>query len=189
MAGNRGTGTQKKALAEDQTVVFVDETGFYLLPAVGRTYAPMGQTPILRETLTRDHRSLIGALTLTGRVFMQGQDRSLCSTDVVRFLKHLLRHSAGKVLIVWDGTSIHYGAVKDFLRTAAAQRIVLVRLPSYAPELNPVEGVWRYLKHIELVNVCCRTLTELRQELRNAIARVRQRGDVLAGCIRQPGCY
>jgi hypothetical protein len=52
--------------------VCVDETGFYLLPAVGRTYAPMGQTPILRETLTRDHHSLIGALTLTGRVFVQG---------------------------------------------------------------------------------------------------------------------
>ncbi len=170
-------------------MVFVDETGFYLLPAVGRTYAPMGHTPILRETLTRDHRSLIGALTLSGRVFVQGQDRSLCSTDVVQFLKHLLRHIAGKLLIVWDGASIHYGAVKDFLRTDAAQRLKLVRLPSYAPELNPVEGVWHYLKHVELLNVCCRTLAELRHELRTAIARVRQRSDVLAGCIRQPGCY
>ena len=93
------------------------------------------------------------------------------------------------MLIVWDGASIHYGAVQDFLRTAAAQRIMLVRLPSYAPERNPVEGVWHYLKHSELVKVCCRTLAELRQALRTAIARVRQRGDVLAGCIRQPGCY
>ncbi len=189
MAGNRGTGTQSKALAEDQTVVFVDETGFYLLPAVGRTYAPMGETPVLRETLTRDHRSLIGAMTRDGRVFVQGQDRSLCSTDVVRFLKHLLRHIAGKLLIVWDGASIHYGAVKEFLRCGAATRITLVRLPSYAPELNPVEGLWRYLKHVELLNVCCHTLAELRQEVRNAVARVRHRVDVLVGCVRQPGCY
>jgi transposase len=108
---------------------------------------------------------------------------------VVRLLKHLLRHIAGKVLIVWDGASIQYGVVKDFLRTAAAQRIRLVRLPSYAPELNPVEGVWHYLKQVELLNVCCRTLAELRHEIRNALARVRHRGDVLAGCIRQPGCY
>ncbi len=189
MAGNRWTGTQKKALAEDQTVVFVDETGFYLLPAVGRTYAPMGKTPRLRETLSRDHRSLIGALTFNGRVFVQGQDRSLCSTDVVRFLKHLLRHLGGKVRIVWDGASIHYGAVKEFLRRGAASRITLVRLPSYAPELNPVEGLWCYLKHVELLNVCCHTRAELRQEVRNAIARIRQRGDVLLGCVRQPGCY
>ena len=170
-------------------MVFVDETGFSLLPAVGRTYAPMGQTPIVRETLTRDQRALIGVVTLTGRVFMQGQDRSMGSTDVVQLLHQLLRHSGGTLLIVWDRASIQSGAVQHFLRTAAAQRIVRVRLPSYAPALNPVEGLWHYLKHSELVKVCCRTLAELRPALRTALARVRQRGDVLAGCIRQPGWY
>jgi transposase len=189
VAGNGRASAQKKALAAQQTLVFVDESGFYLLPAVGRTYAPMGHTPILRETLTRDHRALIGGLTLDGRIFVQGQDHALCSTDVVRFLKHLLRHIAGKLLIVWDGASIHYGAVKDFLRRGAASRITLLRLPSYAPELNPMEGVWHYLKHVELLNVCCHTLPELRQEIRHAVARVRHRAAVLAGCIRQPGWY
>jgi transposase len=189
VAGNGRAGTQKKALAAQQTLVFVDESGFYLLPAVGRTYAPMGQTPIVRETLTRDHRSLIGGLTMEGRLFVQGQERALRSTDVVRFLKHLLRHIAGKLLIVWDGTSIHYGAVKDFLRAGAARRITLQRLPSYAPDLNPMEGVWHYVKHVELLNVCCHTLADLRHEIRRAVARVRHRADVLAGCIRQPGCY
>ncbi len=76
--------------------MFVDEAGFYLLPAVGRTYAPMGVTPLVRETLTRDHRSVIGALTEDGRLFVQGHNRPLQSTDVVRFLKHLLRHIPGK---------------------------------------------------------------------------------------------
>jgi len=88
-------------------MVFVDQTGFSLLPAVGRTDAPSGRTPLLRETLTRDHRSLIGALTLDGRIFVQGQDRSLRSTDMVHFLKHLLRHIPGKLLIGWDGASLH----------------------------------------------------------------------------------
>jgi len=149
----------------------------------------MGHTPILRETLTRDHRSLIGGLTVEGRLFVQGQERALCSADVVRFLKHLLRHIAGKLLIVWDGASIHYGAVKEFLQNGAAARIQLVRLPSYAPELNPVEGLWHYLKHVELRNVCCHSLAELGAELRWAFARIRQRPDVLAGCLRQPGWY
>ncbi len=170
-------------------MVFVDETGFYLLPAVGRTYAPIGRTPLLRETLTRDHRSLIGALTLDGRIFVQGQDRSLRSTDMVHFLKHLLRHIPGKLLIVWDGASIHYGAVKEFLRRGAATRVMLVRLPRYAPERTPVEGLWHYVKQVEVLNVCCHTLAERRQEVRKAVARVRQRADVLIGCIRQPGCY
>src|SRR3712207_3746651 len=98
----------------------------------------MGSTPRLREPLTRDHRSLSGALTLDGRLFVQGHDRSLCSTDAVRLLKHLLRHLAGKVLSVGDGAAIHYGAVKAFLRGGAARRITLVR-PHYAgttPELR-----------------------------------------------------
>jgi transposase len=149
----------------------------------------MGVTPVLRETLTRDHRSVIGALTEDGRLFVQGQDRSLRSTDVVRFLKHLLRQIAGKLLIVWDGASIHYGAVRAFLGAGGAARLTIVRLPAYAPDLNPVEGVWAYLKRVELLNTCCHSLYELRVELRLAIARVRHRSDVLAGCLRQPGWY
>src|SRR3712207_8501707 len=46
---------QKRALREGRTIVFCDQTGFYLLPIVVRTYAPVGKTPILREKLTRDH--------------------------------------------------------------------------------------------------------------------------------------
>lgn len=149
----------------------------------------MGQTPILQHTLTRDHRSMIGGLTLDGRLLIQGQERAFRSTDVVRFLKHLLHHIAGKLLIVWDGASIHDGAVTAFLRSGATSRITLVRLPSYAPELNPVEGIWHALKQVELANVCCHDLTELRQEVRKAVARIRHRADVLVGCIRQPGCY
>jgi hypothetical protein len=46
----------KKAQTEQRTLVFTDESGFYLLPAAVRTYAPIGQTPVLTQTLTRDHR-------------------------------------------------------------------------------------------------------------------------------------
>ncbi len=49
----------KKAEQEQRTIVFVDEAGFYLLPMVVRTYAPRGQTPVLKVPLTRDHISAI----------------------------------------------------------------------------------------------------------------------------------
>lgn len=170
-------------------MVFVDETGCSLLPAVGRTDAPSGRTPRRRATLPRDHRSLIGAVTLDGRSFVQGQDRSLRSTAMVDLLNPLVRHIPGTVLMVWDGAAIHYGAVKAVLRRGAATRGMLVRLPRYAPERNPVEGLWHSVKQVEVLNVCCHTLAELRQEVRNAVARVRHCADVLAGCIRQPGWY
>lgn len=68
--------SQKKAEQEKRQIVFVDESGFYLWPLAVRTYAPVGQTPILRVPLTRDQISAIGALTAEGRLFMQTQERS-----------------------------------------------------------------------------------------------------------------
>jgi len=153
-----------------------------------RTYAPRGRTPLLRVPLTRDHLSVISGLTLTGRLLVQVQERAFNSSDVVRFLVHLLRHVPGKLLVVWDGASIHRGqAVKDFLAAGAAQRLQLEQFPSYAPELNPDEGIWGWLKRIELRNVVCRHLLDLRSHLQRAVARLRQKARALFGCLRQPG--
>jgi transposase len=161
----------------------------YLLPAAVRTYAPIGQTPILHETLTRDHRSLIGVITPTGQLYTQGQDRAFTSADVVGFLKHVQRQIGTKLLVVWDGAPIHYGEVKTFLAQGATSDIHIARLPGYAPDLNPIEGIWQYLKQVELKNVCCHDLDELKDEIRKAIARLRHKPHVIDGCIRQVGCY
>ena len=89
---------------------------------------------------------------------------------------------------MWDGAPIHRSqAIKDFLAQGAARRIHLERLPGYAPELNPDEGIWRYLKRIELKNVCCHDLAELRYELRLATARLRHKREVITSCIKHAG--
>jgi transposase len=174
-------GTQTKAEAEGRTIVWVDEAGFYLLPARVRTYAPRGQTPVLRVPLTRDHLSASSALTTNGRVLMHIQAEALRGPRVVRFLKHLLRQIPGKMLVIWDGSPIHRSkVVKAFLAEGGAARLWLEQVPGYAPELNPVEGVWRYLKRVRLRNVCCRTLSDLRYELRLATANLRHKAQVLA---------
>ncbi|MDQ3183239.1 MAG: transposase [Actinomycetota bacterium] len=179
---------QKGALAEDRTIVFCDQSGFYLLPMVVRTYAPVGETPILKENLTRDHLSAMSGITLEGKLYMLEQERAFKGDDVVRFLKHLLRQIPGKLLVIWDGSPIHRGgAVKDFLASGASRRLQLEQLPGYAPDLNPEEGVWKHLKCVELKNLCCQSLAELKVELRKAKERLRQKRDVILGCTRQPG--
>jgi transposase len=101
----------------------------------------------LRAPLSYDHLSAISAITPEGQLLMQVQDHAYTSVEVVVFLRHLLRHSEGKLLIIWDGASIHGGQpIKDFLAAGGAERIHLERLPGYAPELNPDEGIWQYLK-------------------------------------------
>jgi transposase len=125
------------------------------LPAVVPTYAPVGQTPVLHEQLSRDHLSVISAISLEGKLYMMEQERAFKGEDVVRPLRHLLRQVPGKLLVIWDGSPIHRArAVKDFLASGAASRVQLEQLPGYAPDLNPEEGVWKHLKYVELKNLC-----------------------------------
>ena len=181
-------GAQKKATDEDRRLVWIDQSGFYLLPHQVRTWARCSQTPLLRVPLTRDHRSAIGALSSDGRLFLQTQSGAYHSTEVVGFLRVLLRKIPGKLLIIWDGAPIHRGQpIKDFLARGAAKRIHLEQLPGYAPDLNPVEGIWAYLKCRELGNVCCHDFPELDRALRRAKERLRHKRQVLQGCIAECG--
>jgi len=155
---------------------------------VTRTYAPCGQTPVLRAPLTHDHLSAISAITPDGRLFTRVQDTAFRGPAVVAFLRHLLHQVPGKLLVVWDGAPIHRArVVKDFLANGAAARLQLAQLPPYAPDLNPDEGVWNHLKRVELKNRCCQDLDELRWELGLAIRRLRRRAQVLAACFKQCG--
>jgi transposase len=181
---------QKKADDEDRHIVWIDQSGFYLLPHHVRTWARCRQTPVLRVPLTRDHRSAIGALSSDGRLFLQTQSGAYHSTEVVGFLRLLLRKISGKLLIIWDGAPIHRGQpIKDFLTRGAAKRLHLEQLPGYAPDLNPVEGIWAYLKCRELGNVCCRDFPELDLALRRAKERLRHKRHVLQGCITECGYH
>jgi transposase len=158
------------------------------LPTVVRTYAPVGQTPILREHFTRDHLSAMSGITLEGKLYMIEQERAFKGEDVVRFLKHLMGQIEGKLLVIWDGAPIHRSrAVKDFLASGAARRVRLEQLPGYAPDLNPEEGIWKHLECVELKNLCCQSLSELKVELRKAKERLRHKREVILGCIGQPG--
>ena len=188
MAGGHLARPSSKAQAENRTILFLDEAGFYLLPFVARTYAPVGQTPVLRAPLSHDHRSVISALTPDGRLFTHLQADAFRGPAIVAFLRQLLRQVRGKLLVIWDGAPIHRcQAVKDFLAAGAATRLHLERLPAYAPDLNPDEGVWNLLKRGELKHRCCHDLDELRWEFGLAIRRLRRHAYRLVACFRQCG--
>jgi len=142
----------------------------------------------LRVKLSKDHLSAISGVTLDGRLFLQVREQSYASYAVVGFLRVLLRKLRGRILLIWDGSPIHRGQpVKDFLRRGAARRLHVEQLPGYAPDLNPDEGVWNYLKRVELANVCCSDLQELRRHLIHARERVRHKRDILGACSHACG--
>ena len=168
-------------------MMFADESAFYLLPCVARTWAKVGQTPLLRPTAKREHLSVASALGLDGRLVTRARQEVFDGAGIVSFLKQVLRQVAGKVVLIWDGAKIHHcREVKAFLKAGAARRLRLIRLPAYAPALNPDEGVWRWLKR-QLGNVCCADVGELRYELGLAIQRLRRRPEVLRACFDRAG--
>ncbi len=158
----------------------MDESGFYLLPGRVKTYSPCGLTPVVYEWQTRDHLSVMAGLTRRGRVYTLVREESLGAAASAGFLARLLRRSRRKLLVIWDGSPIHRGReVRELLAGGAARRLHLEALPCYAPELNPLEGLWQQLKHVELRNVVCLDLEHLREELRLAVGRVRHKAPLV----------
>jgi len=174
----------KSSRREGRTIVCVDEAGFSLLPMGVRTYAPIGQTPILRVPLTRDPLSAIGGITPDGRLFRQTRPDSSDSEHVLPFLQMLWRTIPGTLLVIWDGSPIHRSKViRAFLANGAGKRLHLERLPGYAPDLNPHEGVWNLLKRREWNYLCCHTLSQLQNEVVLAKERLRHRRHLLQACF------
>jgi hypothetical protein len=126
--------------------VFLDESGFLLIPNVRKTWAPVGCTPRVRHSYTRDKLSAISALSVAPQrlrvgLYMHVHAANITGAEVVVFLRHLLRHLRGPVDLLWDGGPIHRRAdVTAFVHQHP--RLHVHRFPAYAPELNPDEWVW-----------------------------------------------
>jgi transposase len=187
MAHPRLACAQKQARVEGRTMVFVDESGFYLMPGRVRTYAPCGQTPVLRWPYTRDHVSVMSGITMDGHLYTLVRAEALDRLDSVLFLRHLLPHVSAKLLVIWDGSPIHKGEVGTFLADGGAKQIHVEQLPPDAPDLNPGDGVWQHLKRVEMRNLCCRNLVHLRRELDLAMKRLRRKPHVITACFAEAG--
>jgi hypothetical protein len=143
---------------------------------------------VQRARLARDHPSAAAALTLGGRLYTRVQPRAFDSAAVIRFLEELLRLIPGKLLLIWDGASIHRSnLVKAFAGGVPGERLRTGRLPGYAPERNPQEGVWRLLKRSELRDRTFAAIPRLWDGLMDAGDRVRRTPERLTACFAHAG--
>ena len=181
-------GLLRQARRERRVLVFEDESGFYLLPGVVRTYAPQAQTPILREKQTHNHLSVMGGMTPAGKIYTLVRQKSLNGMHTIEFLIHLQHVAGNRLLIVWDGSPIHRRTeVQEFLSSTRG-KVWVEALPGYAPDLNPWdEGGWHHLKNVEMRNVVCLDLEHLHEELHLAIGRLRQKPHLVLSFFAQAG--
>lgn len=142
---------KKNAYRLGAHIVFVDESGFLMIPPVRKTWAPVGKTPILRHRLSHERISAICGICISPKrrhlgLYFKLHDDNIRQVEVVGFVRHLLRHIRKSVIIVWDNARIHKGRLICQLHSRFA-RLYLEQLPPYAPELNPAEGVFSQVKN------------------------------------------
>ena len=149
---------KKNAARLGASLVFLDESGLLMMPLVRRTWAPRGQTPFLWQR-TNSYRkvSAIAALVVSPRrdhvrlLFRLHPNANINGASVLSFLRPLRRHVHGPIVLLWDRSLTHRARiVQAYITEIEKWRAEF--LPPYAPELNPVENVWNYLKTNSMVN-------------------------------------
>jgi putative transposase len=171
----------------------VDETGFLMMPVLRRTWAPRGTTPTFAVRARRHEKvSGIGALIVSPRrrqitlALALYPRMNIRGPQVLRFLGHLARHVRGPIVLLWDrGLSHKHRLVRAWLATHP--RVHVFWFPPYAPELNPVELLWGYLKYGRLANLAPGTVDDIRCHVRRERDRLARRPQLLRSFFRHSG--
>jgi transposase len=173
---------KKNASRLGASLVFLDESGLLMAPLVRRTWAPCGQTPLLWQR-TNSYRKVSAIATLVVSpqrdrlrlLFRLHPNANINAPAVLSFLQSLSYHLRTPVILLWDRFLAQRARiVQTWIAKKRSWRSEF--LPPYAPELNPVENVWNYLKSNSMVN-------EARYDLESLTKATRRHG---RGLQRRP---
>lgn len=173
---------KKNAAIEGRTIVFIDESGLSERPTRVRTWAPRGETPVLQYSFNWKQLSVIAGVSVW-QFYFRLFEGSIRGPQLVLFLKALRQQIKGKLLIIWDGLKAHRSRlVRDYVEQQAGD-VQLEYLPAYAPELNPVEYIWGYLKQREMANFCAQRLSEVSDYARRRLRSMQRRNTTLVSAF------
>lgn len=177
---------------------FADEAGQTLRPAKARTWAPRGQTPVVKVTAKGSGRISIAGLTcyrpgqrsrLIYRAMIhkgrKGEKKGFREPDFAALLDAAHQQLKGPIVLVWDNLRGHVSAAMRVL-IAARPWLRVYTLPSYAPELNPVESVWSHLKR-SLANLAAGNITHLAGLAKNRLKKMQYTDGLIDGFLKGTG--
>ena len=188
MEARRVAASKKNAARLGAHLLFLDESGFLLIPPVRKTWSPRGHTPIVYHIYRHDRISAISGVSVSPKrrrlgLYCQLFDTNIDCDMVCGFLEDVLRHLRGPVVALLDNGQIHKGASIHRL-LSRHPRLHLASFPAYAPELNPDEGVWTLLKR-SLSNSRPDDADELMAMLSDDVRRIAASQSLLQSCITQ----
>src|SRR6202521_3953514 len=169
---------EKRARRQNALIVFEDESGVSLLPSVRATWAPRGQTPVLRHHFAWKRLSIAGVLAYEpdgsdAHLVFQLRPGAYNDETLIEFLAEVHQHEEQRsIILIWDGLLSHRS--RRMLDWVATQRdwLSIDQLPGYAPDLNPIEQVWGNMKSHELANLCADTIGEVSEAAEDGLDRI-----------------
>jgi transposase len=136
-------------LAQEKSalILFGDESGFAQWGSLSYTWAPKGEQPLVKTCGKRKGYKVFGLIEYgSGRFFWQGQTERFTSGTYATFLTKVLTQTQQHIILIQDGARYHTSkAMNDFF-TTHAERLTKFQLPSYSPDFNPIEYLWRNVK-------------------------------------------
>jgi transposase len=174
-------------------IVFEDESGVSLLPSVRATWAPRGQTPVLRHRFVWKRLSIAGALVYEpdasdAHLVFQVRPGAYNDETLIEFLADLDQLEGHRsVILLWDGLPSHRS--RRMMEWVASQRdwLRIEPLPGYAPDLNPTEQVWGSVKSNELANLCADTIGEIAEIAEDGLDRISSDAPLCFAFLRHTG--
>jgi transposase len=168
------------------TIYFGDEAGVSVDHHAGTTWAPVGQTPVAQATAQKSRVNMVSAIEQRGRIHFEVSEGSFNSDSFIGFCRKLLADDGGKVFLIVDNSRIHHAkAVFDYVGTTGGQ-LKLFFLPTYAPELNPDEWVWKHVKHDNVGKRALRDPKHHFHRVYDALAWLRGTPEMVRAFFRDP---
>ena len=186
---------KKKAKKLRAWVVFLDESGISERPPVRRTWAPRGKTPVVRHPFNWKKLSICSVIGyrwdgLQCQLYFRIVSGSYNDEKLIDFLQQLRKQLRNKrAILIWDGLPSHRSRLMARYLEAQRRWLTVVRLPPYAPELNPVEGLWANILGQELANRSAADLGDMVEGVRCGFHRIHSEGFLAHSFLDHAGLY
>ena len=166
---------EKRAKAEGGEIHWGDETALVNTDVRGRCYAPVGKTPVTYTVGgTRQKLSMIATVTNQGKTRWMIIDEAFNADKLIEFLEALIKDAGRKVFLILDNLRVHHSKPVKAWAAERQDKIELLYLPSYSPELNPEERLNADLKHAMGTKVPVRTKAKLKLAATEHMAKLEQ---------------
>jgi len=165
---------RKLADQKNAHILFGDEASFPQWGSLTYTWAKKGKQPVVKTSGIRKGYKVLGLIDyFTGRFFCKGHEGRLNSDSYILFLKEVLSETKKHIILIQDGAPYHTSAALRAFFTKHSDRLTVYQLPSYSPDYNPIEKLWKKIKEKDIHLHYFPTFDSLKEKVQKALIRFR----------------